>query len=79
MLQLLEQAIRDVGFGPAVHARLKRVSFAEAFGQSAPLAAMLGPIQDRTDHLQVALTDIASLPGQAVLNGGKLCRRGHRS
>lgn len=79
MLQLLEQAIRDVGFGPAVHARLDRVSFAEAFGRSAPLAAMLGPIQDRTDHLQAVLTDIASLPVQAVLNGGKLRRRGHHS
>jgi hypothetical protein len=70
---------QSVGFGPAVHPRVKRVSIAEAFGQSAPLAAMLGHIEDCTDHMQVALTDIASLPGQAVLNGGELCRRGRHS
>ena len=38
-LQLLEHAIQDAGFGPAVHARVKRVPVTEAFGQSAPPAA----------------------------------------
>lgn len=71
-LQLIEHAIEDTGFGPAVHAGVNRVPVAKAHGQSAPLAAMLGHIEDRIDHLQVAQADVATLPGQAVLNGGEL-------
>ncbi len=74
-LQLLEHVIQDSGFGPAVHARVNRVPVAKALGQSAPLAAVLGHIEDRIDHLQVAQTDVATLPGQAVLNGGELFGR----
>ena len=72
-LQLLEHAIQDAGFGPAVHARVNRVPVAKALGQSAPLAAILGHIEDRIDHLQVTQADVATLLGQAVLNGGELC------
>ena len=48
-LQLLEHAIQDASFGPAIHARVNRVPVAEAFGQSAPLATMFGHIEDRID------------------------------
>mgnify|MGYP003598888410 CR=1 FL=1 len=71
-LQLLEHAVKDAGFGPAVHARINRVPVAKAIWQSAPLAAMLGHIEDRIDNLQIAQADVASLPGQAVLNGDEL-------
>ncbi len=74
-LQLLKHAIQDAGFGPAIHARVNRVPVAEAFGQSAPLTAMFGHIKDRIDHLQIAQADVATLPGQAVFNGGELFRR----
>ncbi len=71
-LQLLEHAIQDASFGPAIHARVNRVPVAEAFGQSAPLATMFGHIEDRIDHLQIAQADVATLPGQAVFNGSEL-------
>lgn len=74
-LQLLEHAIKDAGLGPAVHARVDRVPIAEALGQSAPFATVLGHIEDGVDHLQVAQTDIAALPGQTVLDGGELFGR----
>ena len=63
---------QDTGLGPAVHARVDRVPVAEPFGQSAPLAAMLGHIEDGVDYLQVAQADIAALLGQTVLDGGEL-------
>ena len=71
-LQLLEHAIKYTGLGPAVHARVDGVPVAKPLGQSAPLAAMLGHIEDRIDHLQVAQADVATLLGQAVLNRGEL-------
>ena len=74
-LQLLEHAIQDASFGPAIHARVNRVPVAEAFGQSAPLATMFGHIEDRIDHLQIAQADVATLLGQAMLNGGELFGR----
>ena len=74
-LQLLEHAIQDASFGPAIHARVNRVPVAEAFGQSAPLATMFGHIEDRIDHLQIAQADVATLPGQAVFNGSELFGR----
>ena len=74
-LQLLEHAIKYPGLCPAVHARVDGVPVAKPLGQSAPLAAMLGHIEDRIDHLQIAQADVATLLGQAMLNGGELCGR----
>jgi len=71
-LQFLEHAIEYTGLGPAVHARVDRVPVAEPFGQSTPLAAMLGHVEDGVDYLQVAQADIATLLGQTVLDGGEL-------
>jgi hypothetical protein len=36
---------------------------------------MLGHIEDRIDHLQVAQADVATLLGQAVLDGSELFGR----
>ena len=64
-LQALEDAIQHAVLGPAVHARVDGVPVAKAFRQSAPLAAMLGHVQQRVEHLQVGETNIAPLPRQA--------------
>ena len=48
-LQLFEHAIQDAGLGPTVHARVDRVPIAEALGQSAPFATVLGHIEDGVD------------------------------
>lgn len=68
MLQLLEHPIQYTHLGPAVHPGIDRVPVAESLGHSAPLAAMLGYIQDRVQHLQVGQADVASLAGQTVLD-----------
>jgi hypothetical protein len=47
---------------------MDRVPIAEALGHSAPLAAMLGHLQDRVQNLQVGQTDIASLARKAILD-----------
>lgn len=65
----------DACFGPAVHAGVNRVPVAKALGKTTPLTAMLGNIEDRIDHLKVGQADVATLPGQAVFNGGELFGR----
>lgn len=50
--------------GPAIDACLDGVPVAKALGNTAPLAAMLGDVQDRIQHAQVGQTDIASLQTQ---------------
>jgi len=74
-LQLLEHAIQDASFGPAVHARVDRVPVAESLGQASPLAAVLGDVKDRIDHLQVGHAHVAALRGQAMFDLGKLLER----
>ena len=74
-LQLLKHAIEHARLGPAVHARVDRVPVAEPFGQTAPLAAVLGDVQDGVDHLQVTQADVAALHRQAVINLGELLGR----
>lgn len=66
LLQQLESAIEHARLSPATHARVDRVPVAEPLGQTAPLAAMLGHVQDRIEHLQIGQADIAALPRQAV-------------
>jgi hypothetical protein len=51
MLQLREDSIQDATFGPAIHASVVRVPVAEAFGQAAPLATLLGHVHGRFIHL----------------------------
>jgi len=74
-LKLLKHAIEHARLGPAVHAGIDRVPVAEPLGQSAPLAAVLGDVQDGVDYLQVAEADVAALHWQTVLNLGELLGR----
>ena len=67
-LQLLEYAIEHPVLGPAIHARVDGAPIAESLGQSAPLATVLGHVQDRIDYAQIRMADAAALLGQAVLD-----------
>ena len=66
LLQLLKHPIQHTAFAPAVHAGVDGVPIAEAFGQAAPLAAMLGHVQNGIQYAQIAETDIAPLERQTV-------------
>lgn len=67
-LQLLEHAVKHTALAPAVHAGVERMPVAKALGQAAPLAAMLGHVQDGVEYGEVAQADIATLHRQAVSN-----------
>jgi hypothetical protein len=67
-LQFREYAIQNAASGPAVHPRVNRMSSTEALRQSAPLAAMLGDIENRIEHLQVRQADVAALSWQTMLD-----------
>ena len=66
LLQLLEHPVERTAFAPAVHARIDRVPIAEPPGQAAPLAALLGYVQDGIQNTEVGQTHVAPLRGQAV-------------
>ncbi len=68
LLQLLESAIKYTTFCPAIHAGIDSVPVAKAFGQTAPLAAMLCNIENGVENLQVGKADIAALTRHAVLD-----------
>ncbi len=67
-LQLFKDAIQYAVLGPAIHASVEGVPVAKTLRQSAPLAPLLGYIQQRVEHLQVGKTDIASLAWKARLD-----------
>jgi len=68
MLQTLEHPIQYASPRPSAHAGIDRVPSAKALGQAAPLAALLGDVQDGVKNLQVREADIPALARQAVLN-----------
>jgi len=68
MLQLREYPIQNTQLRPAIHAGVDRVPVAEALRQAAPLAAVLGYVQDRIQHLQIRKADVATLPRKAVFD-----------
>jgi hypothetical protein len=72
LLQLLEHPIEHAQLGPAVHARVDGVPVAEALGQAAPLAAVLGNVQDGIEHVEAAHAHVASLRRQAMLDASEL-------
>ena len=74
-LQPLKDAIQHAVLGPAVHARVDGVPVAKPLGQSAPLAPMLGHVQQRVEHLPVGKADVASLARKAGFDT-KVLRRG---
>lgn len=67
-LQLFEHPVQHTALAPAVHAGVERMPIAKALGQAAPLAAMLGHVQDGIEYGEVVQTDIATLHWQAVGN-----------
>ena len=75
-LQLFKDAIQYAVLGPAIHAGVDGVPVAKTLRQSAPLAPLLGYIQQRVEHLQVGKTDIASLARKARLDT-KILRLGN--
>src|SRR3989304_6887619 len=72
-LQPLKDGIQHAGVGPATHAGVDGVPVAKTLRQSAPLAPLLGHVQQRVEHLQVGEADIASLARKARLGTKILC------
>jgi hypothetical protein len=67
-LHLFEQLIQYAGFGPTVHAGIDRMPRSKAFGQGSPLTAVLCDIQNRVDHGQIFVRNIAALARQILLD-----------
>ncbi len=63
-LELLEHPVEHAAPGPAAHSRADRVPVAEPLRQATPLAALLGHVEDRVEHLQVRHADVPALPGK---------------
>ena len=68
MLQSLEQSIQHAALGPTVHARVDRMPVAKALWQTAPLAAVLGYIQNGIENLKIRKAYVASLPRQTAFD-----------
>jgi len=64
-LQLFKDAIQHTILGPAIHAGIDGVPVAEPLRQPAPLAAVLGYIQQRVEKLHIRQRNVAPLPGEA--------------
>ena len=64
-LQSFQDAIQHAVLGPAIHARVEGVPVAKPLRQSAPLASLLGHVQQRVEHLPVGKADVASLARKA--------------
>jgi hypothetical protein len=67
-LQLLEQSIQNAVLRPAIHSRVDRVPAAESLRKTPPFASLLGNIQYRVQHLQVAQLHVSTLHRQRILN-----------
>jgi hypothetical protein len=67
-LQLLEDPVHDPAFRPAVHPGVDGVPVAKPLRQTAPLASMLGHIQQRVQQLKVRQTHVATLHRKTVLD-----------
>ena len=63
-LQLLEDVIQHPALGPAIHAGVDGMPISEALGQAAPLAAVLGDIEQSVQQLQVVELHVAALAGK---------------
>jgi len=68
VLQLCEYAIQDAALRPTIHARVDGVPVAESPGQAAPLAALLGHIENRVQHPQIGQAHVATLSRQTMLD-----------
>src|SRR5271170_7192709 len=71
-LQLLKDAVQYAVLRPAVHAGVNGVPVAETLRQAAPFAPLLGDIEDRVQHREIAQAHIAALPGKTGLDAAVL-------
>jgi len=67
-LQLLEDTVQNAALGPPAHPHINGVPTAKPLRQATPLAALLGHIQHRIQHLQIAQTDVPPLHRQRILD-----------
>jgi hypothetical protein len=79
LLQRREDAIKHPGLRPPVHSGVHRVPPTEPLRQAAPLASMLGDIQDRVQHIQVRDRDIPTLRRKAPFDAPKLLFGDHHT
>ena len=71
-LQMLEDPVQHPVLRPPVHPRVDGMPVAEPRRQPAPLAAMLGDIQDGVENLPVRQADVAALHRKVRRNAGVL-------
>ena len=64
----LQDAIPHAVLGPVIQASVDGVPVAKSLRQSAPLAPLLGHVQQRLEHLQVGKADMASVARKAGLD-----------
>ena len=64
-LEFLEDAVQNTILGSPVHAHIDAVPIAELLGKPAPLAAMLGYIQQSIQHCQICQAHVAAPHWQA--------------
>ena len=70
VLQACKDAIQDPRLRPAVHAGVDGVPTAKPLGQNAPLAALLGNVEDRVQDVQIRQRNVAALARKAVFDQG---------
>lgn len=68
LLELFEDEINQAALDPVAHTGISGLSVAKAFGQSEPIAAVRGNIQNGVEDLKVEEADIAAPMLQAVRN-----------
>lgn len=71
-LQLREQPIQHAGLGPAVHASVNGMPIAKALRQCTPFAAILCYIENRVDHCEILMRNVATLCGKMSFDPSKL-------
>ena len=67
-LQFLEDAVQHAALGPAVHAGVDGVPVSETLGQAAPLAFLLGHLQNGVQYGEIRHAHIAALARQNRLD-----------
>ena len=67
-LELFKDHLQHAVLGPAVHAGVDGVPRTKTLGQSAPLAALLGDIEQRIEKLQMADPYVTALTGKTGRN-----------
>jgi hypothetical protein len=64
VLHLCKDAIQHPALRPTIHTGIEGVPVAESLGQTAPVAPLLGDVQDGGEHLQIVERHVAALGRQ---------------